>query len=93
MAQGATYLASCPKDNAAYQGLLEAEEDAREHGNLPVPLHLRNAPTELMRNLNYGKGYRYVHEDPAARTEQTHLPEQLGKKKYYRPKKTKESGG
>jgi len=93
LAQGATYLASCQKDNAAYQGLLEAEEDAREHGNLPVPLHLRNAPTELMRNLNYGKGYRYVHEDPAARTEQTHLPEQLGKKKYYRPKKTKESGG
>ena len=60
----------------------------------PLTLHtaearcrLRNAPTELMRNLNYGKGYRYVHEDPAARTEQTHLPEQLGKKKYYRPKK------
>jgi len=87
LAQGATYLATCPKDNASYAGLLEAENDAQEHGNLPVPLHLRNAPTSLLHDLGYGKGYRYVHEDPAARTEQTHLPEKLGKKKYYRPKK------
>ena len=87
LAQGATYLASCPKDNASYAGLKEAIGDIEEHGNLPVPLHLRNAPTELMRELGYGKDYRYVHEDPAARTEQTHLPEKLGKKKYYRPKK------
>ena len=87
LAQGATYLATCPKDNASYAGLLEAERDAREHGNLPVPLHLRNAPTSLMRDLGYGKEYRYVHDDPAARVEQTHLPEKLGKKKYYRPKK------
>jgi putative ATPase len=88
LAQGATYLATCPKDNASYKGLLEAEKDAEEHGNLPVPLHLRNAPTDLMRDLGYGKDYRYVHDDPAAKTEQTHLPEKLGKKKYYRPKKT-----
>jgi putative ATPase len=87
LAQGATYLATCQKDNASYKGLLEAEKDGQEHGNLPVPLHLRNAPTDLMRDLGYGKGYRYVHDDPAARTEQTHLPEKLGKKKYYRPKK------
>jgi putative ATPase len=87
LAQGATYLATCPKDNASYAGLQEAMGDVVEHGNLPVPLHLRNAPTSLMRELGYGKGYRYVHEDPAARTEQTHLPEKLGKKKYYRPKK------
>ena len=86
LAQGATYLATCPKDNASYAGLQEAIGDVEEHGNLPVPLHLRNAPTSLMRELGYGKGYRYVHEDPAARTEQTHLPEKLGKKKYYRPK-------
>ncbi len=89
LAQGATYLATCPKDNASYAGLLKAEQDAREHGNLPVPLHLRNAPTTLMRDLGYGEGYRYVHEDAAARIEQTHLPEKLGKKKYYRPKKQK----
>jgi putative ATPase len=86
LAQGVTYLATCPKDNASYAGLLKAEQDAREHGNLPVPLHLRNAPTSLMQELGYGKDYRYVHDDPAAQTEQTHLPEKLGKKKYYRPK-------
>jgi len=87
LAQGVTYLATCPKDNASYIGLHEAEKDAKEHGNLPVPLHLRNAPTDLMRDLGYGKEYRYVHDDPAAKTEQTHLPEKLGKKKYYKPKK------
>jgi putative ATPase len=91
LAQGATYLATCPKDNAAYTGLLEAERDAHEHGNLPVPLPLRNAPTTLLRELGYGKGYRYVHEDPAAGMEQAHLPEKLGKKKYYRPKKPRSS--
>jgi len=91
LAQGATYLATCPKDNASYAGLQEATADVEEHGNLPVPLHLRNAPTELMKELGYGKGYRYVHEDPAARTEQTHLPEKLGKKQYYRPKKSDKS--
>jgi len=90
LAQGVTYLATCPKDNAAYQGLIEATKDAEDHGNLPVPLHLRNAPTSLMRDLGYGKGYRYVHEDPQARTEQGHLPEKLGKKKYYRPKRKPE---
>jgi putative ATPase len=87
LAQGVTYLATCPKDNASYIGLSEAEKDAREQGNLPVPLHLRNAPTDLMKDLGYHKDYRYVHDDPAAKTEQTHLPEKLGKKKYYRPKK------
>ena len=91
LAQGVTYLATCPKDNAAYQGLIEATKDAEDHGNLPVPLHLRNAPTSLMRDLGYGKGYRYVHEDPQARTEQGHLPEQLGKKQYYRPRRPKDS--
>ena len=90
LAQGVTYLATCPKDNAAYQGLIEATKDAEDYGNLPVPLHLRNAPTSLMRDLGYGKGYRYVHEDPQARTEQGHLPEKLGKKKYYRPKRKPE---
>jgi putative ATPase len=87
LAQGTTYLASCPKDNASYAGLLEAAQDAREFGNLPVPLHLRNAVTSLMKDLGYGKGYRYVHEDPAAKKEQGHLPDQLKGKRYYKPKK------
>ncbi|WP_447974375.1 replication-associated recombination protein A [Nitrospira sp. Kam-Ns4a] len=87
LAQGTTYLATRPKDNASYAGLLEAIQDARAHGNLAVPLHLRNAVTSLMRDLGYGKGYRYVHEDPAAKKEQKHLPPPLKGKRYYRPKK------
>lgn len=86
LAQGATYLASCSKDNASYVGLVEALRDAREFGNLGVPLHLRNAVTSLMRDLGYGQGYRYVHRDPAAKREQTHLPERLRGRQYYRPK-------
>ena len=85
LAQGTTYLASCPKSNASYAGLIEARKDAKAFGNLPVPLHLRNAVTSLMKDLGYGKGYRYVHHDEKARTEQTHLPKELDKKKYYRP--------
>lgn len=86
LAQGTTYLAACPKDNASYAGLLEATRDAKEHGTLPVPLHLRNAVTSLMRDLGYGKRYKYVHEDPSARTTQRHLPEELADRRYYRPK-------
>lgn len=86
LAQGTTYLASRPKDNASYAGLLEALQDAKESGNLGVPLHLRNAVTSLMRDLGYGKGYRYVHNEPSAKTEQTHLPDSLKEKRYYRPK-------
>jgi putative ATPase len=86
LAHGTTYLASRPKDNASYIGLLEAFEDAKTHGNLGVPLHLRNAVTSLVRDLGYGKGYRYVHEDPQARVEQAHLPDPLQGRQYYRPK-------
>ncbi len=89
LAQGATYLATRPKDNASYRGLLEAREDARTHGNLGVPLHLRNAVTSLMKDLGYGQGYRYVHDDPGAKTEQPHLPEPLQDRRYYRPKTEK----
>ena len=86
LAQGATYLASRPKDNASYIGLLEALQDVQTHGNLGVPLHLRNAVTALMKGLGYGQGYRYVHDDPHAKTEQPHLPEPLTGRDYYRPK-------
>ena len=86
LAHGTTYLATAPKDNASYVGLMEAIHDARESGNLEVPLHLRNAVTSLMRGLGYGRGYRYVHDDPAARLDQEHLPEPLKGRKYYRPK-------
>ena len=86
LAQGTTYLASCPKDNASYVGLLEAMKDAREFGNLAVPLHLRNAVTNLMRDLGYGRSYRYVHDDPSAQSTQAHLPNGVRQKRYYRPK-------
>ncbi|WHZ27601.1 MAG: Replication-associated recombination protein RarA [Nitrospira sp.] len=86
LAQGTTYLASRPKDNASYVGLMEALKDTKTHGNLAVPLHLRNAVTSLMRDLGYGTEYRYAHDDPAARTEQTHLPAALKDRRYYRPK-------
>jgi putative ATPase len=86
LAQGTTYLATRGKDNASYVGLLEALEDARAHGNLAVPLHLRNAVTPLMRTLGYGKGYRYAHDDRAASSEQQHLPDALKGRRYYRPK-------
>lgn len=86
LAHGTTYLALRPKDNASYVGLLEARKDAQTHGNLGVPLHLRNAVTSVMRDLGYGTDYRYVHDDPQARTEQTHLPPVLKDRRYYRPK-------
>ena len=89
LAQGTTYLASRPKDNASYVGLLEALKDAKAYGNLGVPVHLRNAVTSLMRDLGYGTNYRYVHDDPSARTEQTHLPLPLKDRRYYRPKPLK----
>ncbi len=87
LAQGTTYLASRPKDNASYVGLLEALQDARSFGNLGVPMHLRNAVTSLMRDLGYGQGYRYVHDDLSAQNEQSHLPDQLRDRRYYRPKR------
>lgn len=86
LAQGTTFLATRAKDNAAYTGLLEARLDAQTFGNLGVPLHLRNAVTSVMRDLGYGKGYRYVHDDPQAKGGQEHLPDALKDRKYYRPK-------
>jgi putative ATPase len=86
LAHGTTFLATRPKDNASYIALLEALSDARAGGNLGVPLHLRNAVTSMMRDLGYGKGYRYVHDDPQAQREQEHLPEALKGRKYYKPK-------
>ena len=86
LAHGVTYLASAPKSNASYAGLLAAKKDAREKGNLAVPLHLRNAVTSLMKELHYGKHYRYAHDDPKGAKAQTHLPQVLKGRQYYRPK-------
>ena len=85
LAHGTTYLAASAKSNASYVGLKEAMHDAKELGNLPVPMHLRNAVTSLMKGMGYGKGYRYVHDDPQAKVGQAHLPKELLNRKYYRP--------
>jgi putative ATPase len=85
MSQAATYLATAPKSNASYRAMLAALEDVKTHGPLPVPLHLRNAPTKMMKGLGYGKGYQYAHEYADAIVTQTHLPEALKEHRYYRP--------
>jgi putative ATPase len=85
LAQGVTYLASAPKSNASYRAMLAAREDVRKLGALPVPMHIRNAPTPLMKELGYGEGYRYPHDYQGALTEQDYLPEELLSRRYYQP--------
>ena len=85
LAQAATFLATCPKSNASYRAMLAAAEDVRQAGPLPVPLHLRNAPTPLMKGLGYGAGYLYPHDHEDAVVEQDYLPERLRDRRYYEP--------
>ncbi len=85
MAQAATYLATAPKSNASYQGIDEALAEVRKSGAQPVPLHIRNAPTKLMKELGYHKGYRYDHDYEGGCSSQEFLPERLQGKRYYRP--------
>lgn len=84
MAQCATYLACAPKSNASYLAYREAKKDVKEHGALAVPAHIRNAPTDLMKEIGYGKGYKYPH-DSGGYTAQSYLPEELCNRKYYNP--------
>ncbi len=83
LAQATVYLATAPKSNAVYRGYQQAAVDARETEREPVPLHLRNAPTQLMKDLGYGAGYRYAHDYEGAVVEQEHLPEILRGRIYY----------
>jgi putative ATPase len=85
LAQATTYLATAPKSNASFKAMLAAAKDVEDQGALPVPLHLRNAPTPLMEKLGYGKSYRYAHDFPEHIAPQEHLPEKLKEKKYYAP--------
>ena len=85
MAEAAVYLATAPKSNSAYAAYLKAKEDVEKTHHLPVPLHLRNAPTGLMRASGYGKGYKYAHDYEGNYVEQTHLPEELSGRIYYEP--------
>ena len=85
LAQGVTYLATAPKSNASYVGIKMAQSEVRKSGSLPVPKHIRNAPTKLMKDLDYGKGYQYAHDDPEGYLSQDYLPEQLSGNKFYQP--------
>jgi putative ATPase len=85
IAQAVTYLATAPKSNASYIGIDEALAEVRKSGALPVPLHVRNAPTRLMKDLGYHKGYKYAHNFKEGFVEQEYLPEQISGKKFYRP--------
>jgi putative ATPase len=86
LAQAALYLATAPKSNAVYEAYNRAAEDAQKDVAEPVPLHLRNAPTKLMKDLDYGKGYQYAHSEPDAVADMSCLPEALEGRKYYEPK-------
>ena len=85
LAEATVYLATAPKSNAAYMALEQALEDVRKQSNEPVPLHLRNAVTGLMRSMGYGKGYRYSHDYPEHFVEQDFLPPSLKDRRYYQP--------
>ena len=85
LAHVAIYLACAPKSNAVYKAYGHVLQDIRKEGALPVPLHIRNAPTQLMKNAGYGKGYKYAHDFPEAVVDQDHLPEKLRSRRYYQP--------
>ena len=87
LSQCATYLASSPKSNAAYMAINMAIDAVKKYGDLPVPLHIRNAPTKLMKNLNYGKDYKYAHGYDANFVMQEFLPEEIKNTSFYQPGK------
>ena len=86
LAQCATYLASAPKSNASYASYKRALHDVHEQGTLPTPKHIRNAPTKLMKELDYGKNYKYAHDyDGHFVPGEVYLPDKLKSKRYYHP--------
>jgi putative ATPase len=85
LGQAVTYLATAPKSNASYIGIDAAFAEVRKSGALPVPLHIRNAPTKLMKDMGYHKGYQYDHDFQEGYAFQEHLPDQLKGRKFYEP--------
>jgi putative ATPase len=85
LAEAAVYLATAPKSNKIYEAWGRALDAARETPSEPVPLHIRNAPTPLMADLGYGRGYKYAHHYPGAFVAQPHLPERLRSAQFYQP--------
>ena len=86
LSECAVYLAVSPKSNSSYLAINEALSFVKKTGNLPVPLHLRNAPTKLMKDMNYGKNYQYAHDYKEGFVEQEFLPEEISGTKFYQPK-------
>jgi putative ATPase len=85
LAQAAVYLATAPKSNALYLAEKSVKQEIERSGARPVPLHIRNAATGLMKRLGYGRGYRYPHDFPDARVSQAYLPEGIRSRVFYRP--------
>ena len=86
LAQAVVFLSVAPKSNATYLAYQNAQADVEKFGSLDVPLHLRNAPTKLMKALDYGKNYRYAHDEKdAIAVGENYFPEKMGKKIYYEP--------
>ena len=88
LAQAAVYLATAPKSNSLYVGYGKVKDTIKTTGYLPVPLHIRNAPTKLMKDLDYGKDYKYAHDYPNAYVEQEYLPDEIKGQIFYHPKET-----
>jgi putative ATPase len=85
LAQAAVYLATAPKSNSIYKAYGKVEDSVKQSGTLPVPYHIRNAPTRLMKDLGYGKNYRYAHDYEGSFTPQEYLPDKLKGNIYYNP--------
>jgi putative ATPase len=85
LSEAAVYLAKAPKSNASMRAYGRAVEAIERTGNLPVPMHLRNAPTGLMRAMGYGQDYRYAHDYEGGTVEQQHLPDELKDARFYEP--------
>ena len=85
LAECCVYLATSPKSNSAYLAIDDALANVRQTGNLPVPLHLRNAPTKLMKQLGYSDGYKYPHDYPGHFTQQQYLPDELQQQRFWHP--------
>ena len=85
LSQTAIYLASSPKSNASYMAIGKAEQKVRQTGDLPVPLHIRNAPTKLMKDIGYGDGYKYAHDYDNNFAEQEFLPDAIKGSRFYDP--------
>ena len=85
MAQAATFLSGCPKSNASYMSINAALSEVRKRPGIAIPIHLRNAPTKLMKDIGYGRDYKYSHDSEDHFIEQDFLPSELKDKIFYEP--------